>query len=98
MVDRLNNKMVAEFLSKVEEDSNQDQLDLFGSMTPRATQSTELFSSPKFREIVDILLGAPILTAPTLNWLKLKQAQMAKAQLEVLYTQEELTEMYKQVK
>ena len=97
MVDRLNNKMMAEFFSKVDEESNQDELDLFGSMGPRSAQSTDLFASPKFREIVDILLAAPILTTPTLNWLKIKQSQMARAQLEALYTKEELEEMYKQV-
>jgi hypothetical protein len=96
-MDRLNNKLVAEFFSKVDEESDQDELNLFGSMTPRATQSTDLFASPKFREIVDILLSMPILTAPTLNWLKIKQAQMARAQLEALYTKEELAEMYKSI-
>ena len=98
MIDRLNNKMVAEFFSKVDEESNQDELSIFGNMTPQSTQSTDLFASPKFKEIVDILLAAPILTTPTLNWLKQKQAQMARAQLEALYTKEELEEMYKQVK
>ena len=98
MVNRLDNKLMAEFFSKVDEESNQDELDLFGSMGPRTTQSTDLFASPKFREIVDILLATPILTAPTLSWLKIKQAQMARAQLEALYTKEELEEMYKQVK
>jgi hypothetical protein len=97
MVDRLNNKMVAEFFSKVDEDSDQDELNLFGSMGSKSPQSTDLFASPKFREIVDILLSMPILTTPTLNWLKNKQAQIARIQLEALYTKEELTEMYKNI-
>ena len=90
--------MVAEFFSKVDEESDQDELNLFGGMGSKSPQSTDLFASPKFREIVDILLATPILTAPTLSWLKIKQAQMARAQLEALYTKEELEEMYKQVK
>jgi hypothetical protein len=96
-VDRLNNKLVAEFFNKVEDESNQAELDLFGGMTPKLTQSTDLFASPKFREIVDVLLATPILTAPTLTWLRQKQSQMARAQLEALYTKEELTEMYKNI-
>jgi hypothetical protein len=98
VVDRLNNKLVAEFFNRVDDESDQAELDLFGGMTPKSTQSTDLFASPKFREIVDILLSTPILTTPTLSWLKIKQAQMARAQLEALYTKEELEEMYKQVK
>jgi SAM-dependent MidA family methyltransferase len=35
--------------------------------------------------------------APTLNWLKQKQAQIARAQLESLYTPEELEEMFKSI-
>ena len=90
--------MVAEFLAKVEDDGEQMEMELWGNAKSGTSQSTDLFASPKFKEIVYILLDMPILTTPTLNWLRQKRAQMARAQLEALYTQEELAEMYKQVK
>ena len=84
-------------LRKIQDESDREEWELWGGVGPGDTQSTDLFNSPKFKEIVDILLKSPILVAPTLNWLKQKQAQIARAQLESLYTPEELEEMYKKI-
>lgn len=90
--DRFN---ILEALNKIEDESMQMEQELWGSVRPGAPQDTDLFSSPKFQELVQILLSDPILVAPTLNFLTAKQAQIAQAKLEALYTPEQLEEMYK---
>ena len=57
----------------------------------------DLVSSPKFKEIVAILHHSPILVEPVLKWLKVTQAALATAQLEVLYTPEQLQQMAEQL-
>jgi len=87
---------IAEALDKIENDVDREEWSLWGGQQP-GNQNTDLFQSPKFQDIVQLLMQSPILVAPTLNWIRKKQAQIAQAQLQTLYTQEELEEMYKQV-
>jgi hypothetical protein len=82
-------------LDKYDEEVNQLSNELWGgNQVGAVAPGTELFESPAFQELVHILLANPILVAPTLNFLRLKQAQMSRAQLEVLYTPEELEALY----
>jgi hypothetical protein len=82
-----------EALDQIDEDVDQEVYGLWGGNLAN-TQNTDLFDSPKFREIVVLLLQSPILVAPTLNWIRQKQADIARAQLEALYTPEQLEQMY----
>ena len=93
MSKRLN---LTEMLNKLDEEDAREDWELWGNVKPGG-QDTDLFQSPKFQEIVHILLTDPILVAPSLNWLKQKQSDMARAKLEALYTPEQLEEMYKEV-
>jgi len=83
-----------EALDKIDEESAREDWERWGQTDPTQGPSTDLFNSPKFQELVHVLLQNPILVAPALNFVKLKQAQMARAQLETLYTPEQLEEMY----
>lgn len=65
-----------------------------GNQVGVVAPGAEIFESPNFKEIVHILMANPILVQPVLNFLRLKQAQMSRAQLEVLYTPEELEALY----
>ena len=67
------------------------------AMTQTQSPQTDLTNSPKFQEIVAILYQDPILVQPVLNWLKQMKARIARAQLEALYSEEELEELYKSV-
>ena len=49
---------------------------------------------PRVREIVEILKEHPLLVEPTLKWLKLKIGEINIATLNVLYSQDELDELY----
>ena len=89
---------ITEMLNNIQDESDREEWELWGGVRPGDSQSTELFNSPKFKEVIHILLRSPILVAPVLNWLRQKQAQLARAQLESLYTPEELEEMYKSIK
>lgn len=89
MRDRFN---ILEALDKIDEDSKREDWELWGNT--QAGADTDLFNSPKFQELVNLLLQSPILVSPTLNWVRYKQAAIARAQLETLYSQEELEEMY----
>ena len=82
-----------EALDQIDNDVDQEVYGLWGGNLPNQ-QNTDLFESPKFREIVGLLLQSPILVAPTLNWIRQKQADIARAQLEALYTPEQLEQMY----
>lgn len=83
-----------EALDALDQEQAQEDWELWGQAGPSAGPDTDLFNSPKFQELVHLLLGDPILVAPTLNYLRIKKAQMSRAQLEVLYTPEELEQLY----
>ena len=86
---------IKEELDKYDAEVEQMANELWGGNQVGApAPGTELFESPAFQELVHILLANPILVAPCLNFLRLKQAQMSRAQLEVLYTPEELEALY----
>jgi hypothetical protein len=88
---------IKDALDKIDDEVDQESYSLWGGTGLSNQQDTDLFNSPKFQEIVYLLLQSPILVAPTLNWLRLKQGEIARAQLEALYTPEQLEEMYKEV-
>lgn len=92
----ISNKTIAEQLSAIEEDSRAEDLALWGGVQGGFLRN-DLTSSPAFREIITILHDTPLLVAPVLRWLKIKRAEMASAQLSVLYSPEELEEMKKSV-
>lgn len=86
---------IKEELDKYDAEVEQMANELWGGTTiGSVVPGTELFDSPAFQELVHILLDNPILVSPCLNFLKLKTAQMSRAQLEVLYTPEELEALY----
>lgn len=86
---------IIEALNKIDEESAREDWELWGNTQAGiGSKETDLFKSQKFQEIVHILVNQPILVGPTLNWLYAKQAQIARAQLEALYTKEQLEEMY----
>ena len=86
-----------EQLATLDEEIRAEELALWGGVQAGATGRVDLVTSPKFREIVAILHEQPLLVAPTLKWLMVKRADMAKAQLGALYTPDELDEMAKQL-
>lgn len=90
--DKLN---ILDALDKIDEASAREEYELWGNTGAGAGPDTDLFQSPKFQQIVHILLADPILVAPSLNWLLQKQSDIARAKLEALYTPEQLEEMYK---
>ena len=49
--------------------------------------------TPKMVEIIQLLQKNLLLVGPTLQWIQMKEAEMARAQLTVLYSVEELEEM-----
>jgi len=53
--------------------------------------------TPKMVEIIARLQGNLLLVEPTLNWVKQKEAELAGAQLGVLYTPEELEALRERV-
>lgn len=53
--------------------------------------------SPKFQQITVILNENPILIGPCLEWLGHKQAEIAMATLNALYTPEQIEAMKKQM-
>lgn len=90
---------IKDVLDNIDNEVDQEAFSLWGSNAGMGAMSgTEIFESPKFKQIVFILIANPILVQPTLNFLMLKQAQISKAQLEVLYTPEELETMYTELK
>jgi len=91
-------KSFAEQLATMEGDSQAEDLALWGGVQGTFNNQAGLANSATFREIISILNGNPLLVAPTLKWLQIKRAAMARAQLDVLYTPEELAEMMKSVK
>ena len=84
-------------LKVMEEEAAQDDITLWGTAVGGAAQSNDLTNSPAYREIVTILHQTPLLVVPTMKWLKAKTAEMARAQLNALYTPGELAGMMKSV-
>jgi len=91
------NKTIAEQLTLLEQETQAEDLALWGGVQGNFAAQSDLINSPTFREIISILHQNPLLVAPAVRWLKLKRAAMAKAQLNVLYSPEELDEMMKSV-
>ena len=91
-------KVFMEKLKEMEEEAHKEDISLWGNAMGAAAPNapTDLTNSPKYREIIGMLNQAPLLVGPTLNWMKLKMAAMARAQLDVLYTPEELQELIKE--
>jgi len=54
--------------------------------------------TPRMVAIVQLLQAEPILCEPCLRWLKQKQAELAAAKLQTLYTTEEIAAMQHQLK
>ena len=86
-------KTFVEQLKTIEDGSREEELALWGGVQGTFTNQTDLTSSPNYREIVEILHQNPLLVAPALKFLQVKRAAMARAQLDVLYTPEELKVM-----
>lgn len=84
-------KTISELLEQVDKDTQEDDLALWGGTI---SGQVGVFHSPKLQTIVTILQENPILIQPALNWLLEKRAHMARAQLETLYTAEQLEQMY----
>lgn len=93
----IKNKTVVEQLTNMEQEAQAEDAALWGGVQGNFAAQTDLINSPTFREIISILHQNPLLVAPVLKWLKLKRAAMARAQLDVLYSPEELEEMMKSV-
>lgn len=93
----IKNKTVVEQLTNMEQEAQAEDAALWGGVQGNFAAQSDLINSPTFREIIGILHQNPLLVAPVLKWLKLKRAAMAKAQLDVLYSPEELAEMMKSV-
>lgn len=95
-MERISNKTITEQLAKIEQESQEEDRALWGGVQGGFLKN-DLANSPSYREILTILQDTPLLVAPALQWLKKKRAEMAAAQLGVLYTPEELEEMKKSV-
>lgn len=89
---RLDNATVVEYLAQVDSDADAMEASMSGSLSQK---DTDLFNSPNFIELVHILLADPMLVVPCLNWLHQKQAIIATAKLEALYSPEELAALRK---
>jgi hypothetical protein len=85
-------------LEKIEDGAKEEEQALWGGVQGSFTQQTDLSNSPNYKEIVTILHQNPLLVAPTLKFLQVRRAAMARAQLEVLYTPEELEQMMEEAK
>jgi len=81
-------EMVDELDAQVE---SEEQL-LWGS-----PGGVNLANSPRFKEILQILHEQPLLVQPVVEWLRQMKAKMAMAQLQVLYTPEQIEEMTQQL-
>jgi len=64
---------------------------------PQFEKPDTLASSENYQKIVELLHQHPILVAPTLEWIRGKVSEMAMAELKVLYTDEQITEMQKEI-
>jgi len=94
----IQNKTISEQLATIEQESLREDIALWGDVQGGFdNQQSDLINSSTFKEIISILRENPLLVAPMLQWLKIKRAAMSRAQLDVLYTPEELAEMMKSV-
>jgi hypothetical protein len=64
---------------------------VLGGLAPDVQAAEQI--TPVMVEIVRRLQATPLLVVPTLEWIKQKEAELANAQLSVLYTPEELKAM-----
>ena len=87
-------------MAALDEETRAEEMALWGGVAQGVggRGHVDLVTSPKFREIVSLLHEQPLLVAPALEWLRQKRAAMSMAQLEVLYTPEQIEEMSQQVK
>ena len=85
---------ISDYLDRLDKEAEQDDLSMWGMAAGGGDPTNSLFRSAKFRELVSLLMAEPILVGPTLEWVKVKRAEMARKQLEVLYTPEQLETMY----
>ena len=61
------------------------------------SNGVNLVNSPKYKEIIQILHEQPLLVQPVVEWLRQMRAKMAMAQLQVLYTPEQIDQMTQQL-
>lgn len=93
-MDRISNHDLADRLQKMDEESRSEDMALWGGVAGMSSSGqTDLFNSDKFKAIVAILQQQPLLVQPALTWLQAKQAELARVQLEALYTPEQLEQM-----
>ena len=90
-------KKLSERLNELESEVNAEEAFLWGTVQQQQAPQNSLLNSAKFREIIAILDSLPLLVQPTLNWLRIKQADMSMAQLRALYTDEQIKAMYKEM-
>jgi len=83
-------KDIREYIEASDEDITRESLELFG------VGQKQLDIPPRVFEIVKLLLAKPILVQPCLQWLNERLALLAQAELNVLYTPEQLAELRKQ--
>lgn len=90
-------KTLAERLGEMDaaDDAAEDAA-LWGNVSSAATSQASLANSPKFQQLIAILYENPILVAPALKWLVEKRAALSLAQLQALYTPEELDALVRQ--
>lgn len=81
-------------MAELDADAAAEDAALWGNVA----SSSSLVQSPKFQQLVAILHENPLLVAPALQWLMEKRAALSLAQLQVLYTPEQLEAMAKQAK
>jgi len=84
-------------LAEIEAEVDAEESAMWGTVQQQQAPRDSLLNSSKFREIIAILSGLPLLVQPTLNWLRSKQAEMSMAQLRALYTDEQINAMYKEM-
>jgi hypothetical protein len=90
---------IREMLSTLDQETSDEEIRLWGKATNGTTShKVDLSDSPKYQEIVALLHDQPLLVHPTLEWLRTKRAQMAQAQLSVLFSPEELQAMYEEAR
>lgn len=89
----ISKESVVEQLKTIEEESRDEEARLWGGVQGGFNSEDDVTNSPAFREIVQVLRDNPLLVAPTLQWVRRKRAEMAAAQLHVLYSPEELEQM-----
>lgn len=86
-------KDMKEFFEATDAEIDRESQELFGQ-----NQLNHQTIPPRTLEIVKILQDKPILVQPCLQWLKGRLALLAQAELNVLYTSEQLEELRREHK